>query len=246
MIIGSTAMKEHFPDFNREPKDLDLACDERGMVNTKEVEYLYNPILFKYCEDDMIHPEILLTLKASHLSWDINWEKHMYDAQFIIGKGYTINRQLFYELYEFWNEYHGKNRRSDLKMSKEDFFDNAVNTKIDHDFIHTLINPEPIYKKTLKDGAEVETCEQKFYELTFDEKIKLVQEEVMVMASERYKGTNYRVRYGKMLKKFIIGHAPLYMAIFIVENYVRLLRAPFDFMSKINQELEREGYEILI
>ena len=90
LIIGSTAMKYHFPDFNREPKDIDIAVEQSdNLKSTREVEYLENPIIFKYIPEgqEYIDPDMLLTLKMSHLFFNINWDKHMWDVQFLLKKG---------------------------------------------------------------------------------------------------------------------------------------------------------------
>jgi len=40
LIIGSTAIKHYFPDFPREPKDLDIAVPtEKGYRNGKGIAY---------------------------------------------------------------------------------------------------------------------------------------------------------------------------------------------------------------
>lgn len=245
VIIGTTALKHWFPEYNREPKDIDYAVDRENIRTTVITEQgreerLYNPIITAIEEGKYLRPEYLLTLKMSHLFWDINWEKHMFHVQFLMKKGVGYDKQLFYKLYDFWKGYHPRVRRSDLKMSAKDFFNNAINYDIDHDYIHTLINPEPIYKKTLKDGAEVETDEDKFYDLSYEDKLGIVREEVMVMAWERFRKAGYRRAYELMLKKFIIGHAPLYMALFIMENYVTLLKPEYDFIKLIDNKLEEK------
>ena len=249
VIIGSTALKHWYGDlFNRSPKDLDIAV-RAPKKNTPGVEYLENPILFKWIDEHPMStakyggkhylvPNLLLTLKASHLFWDINWEKHMFDCQFLIEKGYSINIPLFYELYDYWNEYHGKNKRSDLKMTADDFFNNAIESEIPHDDIHLLINPVPIYTKILKDGAEVEVCEEKFNKLSFEDKVELVREEIYCMAYERYKKLGWRHAFNKMLKKFIIGHAPLFESLFIISNYKYLQKCPYNFIKLIDEKLK--------
>ena len=54
----------------------------------------------------------------------------MFDIHFLNKKGCVLNKELFYELYNFWNEYHGKNRRSELNMTSDAFFNNAL--KLDY------------------------------------------------------------------------------------------------------------------
>lgn len=244
ILIGSKAIKTHYPDFPRTPKDTDYAVGGpvENKYREKGVEYLINPILDELYKphngvEEICSPEHLTTLKASHLMWNIGpWEKHMFDLQFLLKKGNKIDEELFWKLYDYWNEYHGKNKRSDLKMTKDEFFDNAVNYDTNsHDETHLIINPIPIYTKILKDGCDVELDEEKYKALSHEDKMDLVREEVMVMAEERFKHLNFRFAYSKMLTKFIISHAPKFTLIDILTNYIELHRAPFNFIEKINK-----------
>jgi hypothetical protein len=242
ILIGSSAVKYWYPDFKREPKDLDFIVNEKEVLPPKgqNVEYLSNPIFankWKYKDTKPMYPGDLTTLKASHLCWNINWEKHMFDLQFLLSKGNDIEEELFWELYNYWNVYHSKNTRSDLKMTKDEFFNNAVNYDVaEHDDLHLLINPTPIYTKILKDDCEVELDESKYNLLTHEEKLELVREEVYIMAHERYKHTDYRTAYLKMLKKFILSHAPKFTLIFILKNYVELqnVKNIINYKNQIN------------
>lgn len=233
LLIGSSAIKHHYPEFNRVPKDNDYAVLTK-IKGSREIEYLYNPIIGN--KEGIASPDLLYTLKISHvIGWDINWEKHMFDIQFLKKKGAKLDKDLFQKLYDFWNINNGENKRSDLDMSAEEFFNNALKTP--HDYYHTLLNPTPIYMKILKDGAEVDVSEEKFNNLSFEEKCNLVREEVMVMAYERYKDYNYLKAYSVMLKKFIINHAPLWESIFIIENFITLHKPTFNYFKTINEKL---------
>lgn len=246
ILIGSKAIKYWFPDFPREPKDTDYVMFEYQNFNlfkSPGIEYLHNKIisdLYLGTGENIINPNHLTTLKASHLCWDLDWDKHMFDLQFLLKKGCKIDWSLFWKLYNHWNKFHSKNKRSDLKMSKEDFFTNAINYDVaEHDELHKLINPVPIYTKVLKDGAEVELDELKFHNLSYEEKLDFIREECMVMAYERYKKLDYRVAYAKMLKKFIISHAPLFSLPFILENYLELIKKPkINYIKQINDGLQ--------
>ena len=245
ILIGSTRIKQLFPDFPREPKDEDYAVENRTVLVSKEnrMEKLYNPIICSICTNGEISANQLYTLKTSHLFWDINWEKHMFDVQFLKKKGCVLNKELFYQLYNFWNDIHGKNKRSVLNMSAEDFFNNAVQCEYSHDWLHTLIKQVPTYTKILKDGAEVDVDEIKFNSLTEEEKEDLVREEVYVMAYERYNKSDYRKAYSVMLKKFIISHAPIWEALWIIENYILLHKQKIDFIQLLNEKIKQESYE---
>lgn len=242
ILIGSNAIKHWYPDFKRVPKDVDFAVKDNSIYKSRKgVEYLPNPIiidLYNGTTKEILEPDHLLTLKASHLCWDINWAKHMFDVQFLLSKGHIIDKNLFFSLYRFWNDYHSKNKRSDLKMTKDDFFTNAINyDTCEHDDIHKIINPIPIYTLVLKDGCEVELDENKFYALTHEQKIKFVQEEVMVMGWERYRSKHYRVAFDTMLKKFIISHCPLFALQFTIENYLEINKININYIKQINDEL---------
>lgn len=248
ILIGSKRLKQLYPEFNREPKDEDWVVGDNSLKGSKAVEFLYNPVLIKYCEDNNlkeVNGDILYTLKLSHtVGWRLennSWDKHVWDITFLKDQGCNIIWSLFYDLHKFWESIHGVNKRSDLDMSAEEFFDNALENGHKHDYYHTLLNPIPTYLKVLEDGHEVLVSEKKFNNLSFEDKCNLVYEEVMCMSAERYKGLGYRFRYGRMLNKFILNHAPLWEAIFILENYKILSRAPYNFMEKINSQLREFG-----
>lgn len=242
ILIGSAAIKHWFKDFPREPKDTDyVVLKDKHYQSSPGIEYLNNKIIRDlYLEGDkcvstgILDANSLLTLKASHLFWDINWDKHLFDVQFLLKKGCEINTSLFWNLYEYWNSYHGKNKRSDLEMSKDSFFDNTVNYDSgEHDFTHTLLNPIPTYTKVLKDNQEVELDKNKWLSLPFEDKLNFIREEVMVMAYERYKYLNFQQAYSRMLKKFIINHTPLFSVLFIIENYIILHKPTLNYFKII-------------
>jgi hypothetical protein len=247
VVIGSAAMAYHFDEYSRNPKDIDIAVPNEYIAKiTREVysedsrcnkvEVLVNPIITREADDVILNPDLLLTLKMSHIFWDIDWDKHMFDIQFLLSKGAKYNTELFYELYEYWNEHHGKNKRSDLKMSAADFFDNALK-EFDHDHLHTLINPTPTYLSMLAENAEVEIDEEKFKAASDEDKENLVREEISVMAFERFRKLGYKRANLRMLKKYIISHVPMFAAPFVIENYIKLLKPKYDFVKAIEEKL---------
>jgi hypothetical protein len=256
MIIGSVAIKHWFPDFPRHPKDLDVIVkdknDKLDVITNLQVEKLENPVLLKYYEEfpnqiTHAYPDVLYTLKISHSFWALqnnSWEKHMWDIQWLKDKGCQLIKPLFYDLYKYWNEVHGKNKRSNLEMTSDKFFDNALDYHVDHDYLHELLikhpffggQEKPTYFYILKDNAEVDVDENKFNLLTEQQKFNLVIEEVMVMSVERYSKLYYKHAFSKMLKKFIIGHAPIWEAIWIIENYKHILtNIPFNHIKFLEQ-----------
>jgi len=244
-LIGSRAIKNIFPNFTREPKDYDFLVEKKLPKDTSNgiiKEYHENPVLFKYIINnikDGVSADVIYTLKVSHMFWDIFWAKHMYDIVFLKENGAKLIRPLFDDLYAYWCEYHGKNKRSNLDMPAEQFFNNAL-TKYDHDVLHTYINPTPLYLKVLKDGADVDVSEEKFNQLSFDEKLDLAREEIYVMAFERLFKRDYRVAYNWMLKKFIMEHAPIWEALFIIDNYRIMQKCKINYKEIIENKMKLE------
>lgn len=242
IIIGSTAIKFWFPDFNREPKDKDWAViNKKDHTSSQYEEFLENPVILKHVNEGELYlkPDLLLTLKMSHIFWNNNYDKHLFDIQFLLSKGCKYDIDLFYELYNYWLTVLPPVKRSNLDMSKDEFFTNAINyDEQEHDFLHTLINPTPSYTTILKDGKEVEISEEKFLSLTFEQKCDIVREENYVMAYERYRQIHYIPAYYRMFNKFIRQHAPLWMVPFIIENFHTLRKPTINFINIIQNGLE--------
>lgn len=237
ILSGSKAIKHWFPHFKREPKDNDYIVQTKPVVREKGMDYLVNPVFNDY-PYSILQPNDLYTLKISHIFWDIKWDKHMFDIQFLRKEGCILDMNLFEKLYVYWNQYHDKNKRSELDVTAEEFFNNALNT-YDHDYLHTLINPCPVYKKVLKDGAEVDVDEDKFNNLSFNDKMALVREEIYIMAYERQGKREWRQAYTLMLRRFIRNHAPMFEALFIIENYIELHKPIFNYKKHLDHELSR-------
>lgn len=241
VVIGSTAIRHYYPDFPRDPNDVDYVVEsKRGYVNADGIEYHLNPVLLKYQSEGYCLPSFLLNLKISHLFWDINWEKHLFDVQFLLKKGHTVDIEMINAFRAYWDTVHAPVRRSNLESNKEKFFTNAVNEDANqHDFLHTLLNPIPMYTKLLKDGCEVELDESKWWQLSFEDKLEVIREETMVMAYERYPDFNYQKAFVRQLKQNIIKHFPKYIAVFGIINYICLERINFNYQTKIKNGLQK-------
>lgn len=254
ILIGSKAIKHWFPDFPREPKDTDYAVNKilYPYNKTKDIEYLVNEVLWEYYDEPygkniICDVDELYTLKMSHvIGWKLengSWDKHLWDIQWLKNRGCMLNRPLFDKLYKYWETVHGPNKRSDLNMSAEEFFDNAIEFPIKHDEIHEILIKHPFFKNQEKPTynkiliGEVDVSMEKFLQLTEEEKYNVVVEEVMVMAMERWSKIGYLHAFHRMLKKFVREHAKIEEAIWILENWQKLHKAPFNFIEHIKKEI---------
>lgn len=200
IIVGSTALSIFRPDLNIKPKDLDI------MVLDYMADNFYGDVikippklymrLVNYCrvknyqsnDEWVLPPDALLTLKASHLQYDNKWEKTKRDVISLINLGYKVIPELFSILSEHWKEDYGNKDFLSLNKNKVDFFNDFVDYKYDHDYLHELVAypDKPVYTKCLKDGSEVLICKNKFDNLPEYDRLQMFREEVTVIALERW------------------------------------------------------------
>ena len=95
-----------------------------------------------------------------------------------------------------WKEKHGK-KKTNLNQKASMFFNDAVKRKYNHDSVHETVAyyNAPLYQSILKDGQDVLVDSDKFFNMDYEEQLKLVREEVYTTALERilipnnYKGS---------------------------------------------------------
>lgn len=240
LLIGSRAIKHHFPDFRREPKDTDYAVMEKLPGDRpNRTEYLEIPELCSLYEPgSIIEPDDLYTLKMSHVFWSILQEKHLSDLSFLKLRGCKLNPELFKTLYRHWEMKHGPNVRQNFDKANEEFFNDHVKREMDHDDIHAIMNPEPLYKLAKEDLGYAAISQRIFTILPLETQMDIVREEAYVLAIERFlipgTGVHWRVAYARMLRAMIGRLTPLWLGIFIADNYSILNKPKFNFYKKFN------------
>ena len=141
LIFGSRAMKHWFPDLKREPNDLDVITREEKM--SRDEQYYWVPTFEKLLEinkdDTYLDPDLLITVKTSHLGWDIQWGKTVSDIIFLKNKGCKVDKKLYNALVKDWTEVHGKKWASLKGKDADTFFVDAVKRKYVHDDIHDAV-----------------------------------------------------------------------------------------------------------
>lgn len=246
VIIGSAAAKHWFPDFPREPNDVD-SFDRVPTGEAGNYDIFWHPLLMEWFDTFYVNhcrfatPDELYTIKVSHAYWELkngSWDKHIFDMLWLKNKGAVLLEDLHNTLYKVWEETHGK-KKMDLSKEADEFFKDAVKRTYDHDSIHYSVAFEPgkpIYEKILKDGHSVDVDPKKLWVLPFDEQVKLFREEVAATALERLMiPNNYKFSAGRAwhwaLRRTITSLTKGKSARFIVEN--------FEHFSKVDNYLER-------
>lgn len=245
LIIGSTAIKHWYPEF-REPKDLDVICEEKVM--TKEVQHYWIPefeILLENNKDSTyLDPDLMLALKCSHANWLIHWDKTMADILFLKRKGHTINKDIYYRLVKGWRKVHGRESAPLKGKTKDEFFSDAVKRIYDHDSIHDAVAfyDEPLFHKIRPSEDSVECAEDLFEKLSHEDKIKLAREEIYVTALERFViplGWSPGKAYMVSLRKFVTTMSSNWMSLFLIENFDELRKNKFDYVQKFKDNTHK-------
>lgn len=242
ILIGSQAMSR-YPYFkDRTTKDFDYFSDKK----IPGADTYYHPKLEEYefwkDSERVASIDELYTIKVSHIFWDLknkSWDKHASDIMKFQDFGNAeIIGGLYKLLYSIWEERYGS-KKANLSQMANNFFDDAVNRKYVHDSIHASIAyyDAPLYERILMDGEEVKVDRSKFDQLSYDDKLKLVREEVYATALERiiipsdYK-YNPRRAYNWALRRTVTSLARGWFALFIVENLRQVWRPDCDYVKR--------------
>lgn len=238
LIIGSTAILRWFPDFPREPKDLDVWTD--NTARSPQVDVFWDERLYEYIPSGTLryaNPDEIYTMKVSHSPWELpngSWRKHMWDIVWLKEHGARLIPELHDLLTPIWKEKHGA-KRVNLNQESGAFFTDAVVRIYDHDSIHDTVahNHRPLWMEVLKDGESVSMDMQKVWALPFWDQIDLFREEVYATALERWMiPKNYRfsprVAYAWALRKTITSLTKGRSSQFMIENYGIFRNVPED------------------
>jgi hypothetical protein len=246
-LIGSKAIKHHFPDFPREPNDVDFFSphnrEQLELPNaTKRVETFWHEDLAKWGWKDIATPDELYTIKVSHAFWELkngSWSKHMMDILFLQSKGATLIPELYKILYKIWEDTHGK-KKVNLEADPETFFNDKIVKRVyDHDSIHESVAyyDRPLFERILRDDSDVAVDKSKWDAMDHEDKLKMVREEIYATALERkLVPSDYTsspgAAYNWTLQKTITSLTKGWFALFVVENFKDLTKADVDYVKR--------------
>ena len=253
-IIGSHAARIWYPDFPREPKDIDYFWDQKPAKRADglRVEHFYHPALEQY-EGKWQYPKYaspneLYTIKVSHIFWNsARWVKHAKDIIFYQDKGAEFIPELYDLLYPIWVEHYGKKKASLPKGTQaEDFFKSTVKRVYEHDSIHASVASydEPLFNAVLGEGEAVAVEWSKFEALSDEDKLRLVREEIYATSLERhiipsdYK-MNYVHGYRKALQQTITSFWKGKWALYAALNLRNLVNPELDYVALHKKNSER-------
>ena len=241
LLIGSRALSHWFDDFKlKDNADWDVITDNHiEWAETSSPEFLNNGDFCKYASNEVIehngvnltviNPIGLAIIKRSHLYRDLSFDKrithyHKHLKSFFIKNSDYDNRVRLTK--EMFKQPHPK-----LNVPVEDFFDDYVVKKYNHDYLHELVaynNGIPLYK-ALQDDPSSAWCHKSYWDrFTHTERIRCVAEEAMVIALERFIIPNnwdyiFSIAYHKAVVKICTTLCSGYFRDFAIDNYPEVL-----------------------
>lgn len=138
----------------------------------------------------------LAMIKRSHLWRDLSFQKHITDwhkhglCAELQGIDYTKHPIVQIDLEErtALTKKAFPQGNPNLMQSVEDFFDDAVQKKYNHDYLHELFAyyDKPLYTR-LQENSKLAWCSKElWYNLSAVDQVKCIAEEVQVIATERF------------------------------------------------------------
>ena len=249
IMIGSQVISLTYPDYYREPNDMDYLVKEKpDDWNSKKIDLHENSVLWSYIRNnkERVSIETLYTLKCSHIFWDINWKKHMRDIKYLNSKDIELDEVLYNQLIPHWENLHGKRRTPNFDSDNEEFFNDNVDREFEHDELHKIVAypKDTVFDKIKEDKYRAEVSEHLFYDLPEEEKIRMVKEEAYVLALERYILNDNKlmpkvVAYKRMMKKLLMGLTPLWLAKWMTLNFEKLDNPDRKFVEKFHHNKEK-------
>jgi hypothetical protein len=230
------AVQQHGVPLGRLPKDCDVFSDDPanafGWSAEKSTDAFWDDRLYEWLGKDSgtryATLDELYTIKHSHAYWELpngSWNKHMTDLLRLQDAGAELIEDVHDLLYWIWQGKHGA-KRVDLDMDKQDFFDDGVRRKYDHDSVHYSVayGDRPLYEDFLKAPPSVMIDMPKVWSADHQTIVNLFREEVYATALERIViPQDYRVSPGAAyhwaLRRTITSLTKGRSARFIVSNY---------------------------
>ena len=200
------------------------------------------------------------TIKCSHLQWDVKWNKTKRHILEMVSLGAKLIPDLYSALVKHWEQVHGKKDYLSLNKTKEEFFlteqpfaihkNKYVGYKYDHDWLHEMVAfpGKPVYTLCLKEDADVMVDVSKFGLLPYRKQVQMFQEEIAVIAFERFIATGITLSINKAwlmsLKKTITNLTKGWASTFIIRHLHEFVKPNFKLFTNLFKQT-KEGNLIM-
>ena len=246
ILIGSRALEFNEVGFKcKENSDWDIISSEEfsdPMIEVHDSKILLNDelenfIVGEICLDNkpvfVLGLDGLAIVKRSHLWRDLSFDKHITMYHRWLKKYLPIDDCAMNYLKRRTEATHQMFSKGspNLMQKKEDFFDDSVKKKYDHDYLHELFAfyEKPLYTRMLRDTKSAWCEKDKWDSFSHEDKVRCVTEESQVIATERFcvpNDWNYDTKraYFAALKKVCTTLASGWFRDFAIDNYPEILK----------------------
>lgn len=201
-LIGSRALELHNIGYKaHDNSDYDLISEHpiKGFEHHK-IELLNNTNVSQYVEREvevkgvkvgLVSLKGLALIKRSHLHREIKFQKHIDEYNYYLKKhSYELSDadKEFLETRIRLTKQEFGDKHPSLNKTVEDFFNDSVEKKYEHDYLHELYayRHAPIYTMMQEDKT-LAKCDKHLWDaLDYQAKLQAVAEEAYVIATERY------------------------------------------------------------
>lgn len=197
-------------------------------------------------------PKTLYLLKKSHIIFNIHWDKNIRDYLFLKDKVKT------YAFPDWWNEAlrlrfdeiktRVNRKQINFDLDNSEFFKKSekfVNRVVEHDSIHyaTCFYDKPLFMSAKDDLSRAALSKEKVRQMSHYHRIKMIQEETIVLALERYiipcmlakEPYNIAEAYQKTAAKMVYNYLPMWLRYFAADNFLEILNLRIDYVDKFLQ-----------
>ena len=200
-------------------------------------------------------PKSLFAIKKSHIIFPVHWHKNIIDYLYLKERVYPKSTNTLVDmdettkfLFEMRREesiHKFKHKDRNFDVDNSDFFKKSeqfIKRKVEHDSIHraTCFYEEPLFLSCKKDTSKAEIDPELVDRLSFEDKIKLIQEEAMALALERFvipalvKKEAYDAQgsYAKTAAKMVYNYLPDFLKDFAADNFDKVLLLPKYYVTE--------------
>ncbi|CAM6054480.1 unnamed protein product [Sphagnum tenellum] len=199
-------------------------------------------------------PMVLYLTKRSHIQWAIHWQKNIRDLHWLKARSLDWLKARNLEPSETEMAYYAarlsehktrfKDRTAKLAMTNEAFFAKsakAVGRVIEHDRLHEIVayGDRPLFEKFKTDLSLAILDKNLFNQASLIDQLRLVREETMVIALERYiipalpNIIDIEGAYGKALQRICTTLTSGWFRDFAIDHWSEIQKPDKDFVSEV-------------
>jgi hypothetical protein len=263
ILIGSRALVYWNPEFQvKESTDWDIISNNpiegaEWHKPDKLLNYKFESLIsdrainFNGHTVWILKPVGLSIIKRSHLWRDLSFSKHITHYHKYMSQWHNFNpdEQTLYEKRLKATKTDYPQNHPKLNVTVEDFFDDYVTKKYEHDWLHELFayHDKPLYTRLQTDSSVAWCNYDKWLDLSYTERLECIAEETQVIATERFlvpKEFNYPIKlaYMKALNKVCTTLCSGWFRDSAIDHYPELINM-FDEnrFNKVKEILNDQG-----